>query len=209
MDYIRQAILQALDSLCKKKSILKKTIQNNPTLDRSCIRNNLVTKLNCPYLSHQIRSKNQLLFWSFKIHSPLDNWTKAIKQTRCFTWKSSTNYKKENDLIICKRLGHFVRYFSQAKNLKDSIHFFEEITNHIGSYLYKEDVFEMVFSLEEELTMDILFSIYIYMKNQAISMPMISKMPLLAKAMISWLAKSAHSSYQELYFLEQQTVLLI
>lgn len=55
-----------------------------------------------------------------------------------------------------------------VKKSKDSIHFFEEITNHAGIYLSIEDDLKLVILLEEEPTEDTLFSADVYEKSSDI-----------------------------------------
>ncbi|KAH0765034.1 hypothetical protein KY285_000905 [Solanum tuberosum] len=57
IDYVRQAIFQALDSICTKRFVLKHVVQNNPALDKACSRSDLVTKSDCSCSSHRARRK--------------------------------------------------------------------------------------------------------------------------------------------------------
>ncbi|KAK4707449.1 hypothetical protein R3W88_032996 [Solanum pinnatisectum] len=53
--YIRQAIFQALDSICTKRSFLKQVVQNNPALNKACSPSDLVTKSVYSCTSHRAR----------------------------------------------------------------------------------------------------------------------------------------------------------
>lgn len=53
--YIRQAIIQALDNIYTKRTILKQIIKNNPSLDRGCKEDNLITKSYYSCSRHEMR----------------------------------------------------------------------------------------------------------------------------------------------------------
>lgn len=52
--------------------------------------------------------------------------------------------------------------------MEDSFYLFEEIADHARIYLSQEDNLELVFSPEEELTKDIVFSIDVYEESSDI-----------------------------------------
>lgn len=64
--------------------------------------------------------------------------------------------------FIYGKPGYFARNSPKKKRSKYSIHFIEEIDDHKRIYISKEDDLELVFSLEEGLMEDTLFSIYVY-----------------------------------------------
>lgn len=126
------------------------------------------------WLHQKTKLKIQLLFRRFKLPRPPNNKCRVIRWTKYFRWRSPVNYKKMNHYcFICRKPGHFIKNYPQAKKLKESIHHFEEIANHAGIYLNKEVDLESVFSVEKE-SIDKTSSLYMYIKNQATSMLIIS-----------------------------------
>ncbi|KAF3619617.1 hypothetical protein FXO37_33629 [Capsicum annuum] len=98
-----------------------------------------------------------------KLPRPPKDESKVVNQTRYFRRSSPADYKKKIDsFFICRKPGHFAKDFSHLKKSKDIVHLFEEIANHVGIYLDKEDDLESVFSLEKELTEDTIIFIDIY-----------------------------------------------
>lgn len=67
-----------------------------------------------------------------------------------------------HNYFIYKNIGYFAKNCSQLKKLKDFVHLFKEKTDHAGIYLNKQDDLEAVFTLKEEPSEDIIFSIDIF-----------------------------------------------
>lgn len=103
------------------------------------------------------------MFSRFKLPRPPDNDIKVVKKTKHFRRRSLVDNKNKNDsCFISKNVGHFAKNYPQLKKSKDAVHLIEDIVDHAGIYLNKEEDFELVFSLEEKLMKGTLFSIDVY-----------------------------------------------
>lgn len=120
-------------------------------------------KSDYPYSSRQAESQWKLLVRWFKLPRPLDNEPKVARQTRYFTRRSPVDSgKRNNSCFTYKNPGYFAKNCFQLHELKDALHLFED---HFGSYLDKKDDLESVYSLEEELIEDTIFSIDVCEKS--------------------------------------------
>lgn len=158
--YIRQAIFQALDSICTKQAILKQIIQNNPALDRACSRDDLITKSDCPCSSRQARQKSYKQYRRFKLPRPPDDRFRMTRRTKYFRRRSPGNYRKNDRCFICNKPGHFAKNCPRSRQSIKSLQ--DDIADHTGIYLSRDDDLESVFSLEDEPTGETLFSLDVY-----------------------------------------------
>ncbi|KAH0725179.1 hypothetical protein KY284_001044 [Solanum tuberosum] len=135
--YIRQAIFQALDSICTKRSVLKQVVQNNTAFDKVCSRSDIVTKSDCSCSSRRARRK-------------------TVKR------RSPGNYMKYDRCFIYNKPGHFAKNCPQSTRSVKTLQLFDDITDHTGIYLSRGDDLESVFSLEDEPMCETLSSIDVY-----------------------------------------------
>lgn len=82
--YIKQAIFKALESICMKKSVLKQIIHINLAFDNEYIRNDLITKSNCPCSSCQLRSNKKVEVLEVQTPQASRDRTKAFRRNRYF-----------------------------------------------------------------------------------------------------------------------------
>lgn len=88
-----------------------------------------------------MRYRKQLQFKRFKLPRPLDKKSKTIGRTRYFKI-SPTNYKKNNGASSTKISDILQEIFLRPKSQKDLVQVFEEIADHTGIYLSREDDLE-------------------------------------------------------------------
>ncbi|KAG5599184.1 hypothetical protein H5410_030554 [Solanum commersonii] len=126
--YIRQAIFQALDSICMKRSILKQIVRSNPSLEKACSRSDLVTKCDCCCSSRQERQKSVKQYQRFKLLRPHDSQSRMNKP-----W------------TLCEE-------FPKSERSVKTLQLYHDIADSTRMYLSRDNDHESVFSLEDEPT---------------------------------------------------------
>ncbi|KAH0729895.1 hypothetical protein KY289_001083 [Solanum tuberosum] len=97
-----------------------------------------------------------------KACSQSDLVTKMTRRTKFFRRRSPCNYRTNDRCFICNKPGHFAKKFPQSKRSVKTLQIFDDIADHTGIYLSRDDDLELVFSLEDESMSETLFSIDVY-----------------------------------------------
>ncbi|KAH0657935.1 hypothetical protein KY289_026683 [Solanum tuberosum] len=96
------------------------------------------------------------------ITRPPDNLYRMTRHIKFFRRRSQGNNKKNDRCSICNKPGHFAKNCPQSKRSVKTLQLFDDIADHTGIYLSRNDDLELVFSLEDEPTSETLFSIDVY-----------------------------------------------
>ncbi|KAH0781390.1 hypothetical protein KY290_000988 [Solanum tuberosum] len=165
---LKQAFLSSLPKMLAGhamtifKDMFKSITIPHIALDKACSRSDLVTKFDCSYLSHRAGRKTVKQYRRFKLPRPPDNPYRMTRRTKFFRRRSPCNYRTNDHCFICNKPGHFAKNCPQSKRSFKTLQIFDDIADHTGIYLSRDDDLELVFSLEDEPMSETLFTIDVY-----------------------------------------------
>lgn len=119
-------------------------------------------KSNCACSSCRTRWKVHKQYRSFKMPKPSDVLSRMTWCTKYIKRSSLGNHDKGNQCFLGNKLGHFAKNYPRLKRSIKTLQLFDKIADHAGNYLNRDNNLESMFSIEDELTCESLFSLEMY-----------------------------------------------